>query len=334
MPCQKVSIIVPVYNSEKYLDECIQSILRQEYDDFELLLVDDGSSDKSLSICKEYAKSDSRVIVLEEPNSGVSTARNVGLNNAKGDYIFFCDSDDYISSDCLKQLINTALKFDADLIGAGFKQFLSSSQKVLYLNKVNQLMVMNSLEALNTYGERGSICSFIAPKLFKRSIIDELELRFDTGLFFKEDTAFTISFIERAKTIVSLDRVVYFYRFHNSSATVRLVSNLRTWENRRVATFKILELASKFPGSKFYENVVMDYFDQLEGELAAQYYEKEKDLTKIKMLKNQIRRLIRNERLTRMGIKRKIKHVLLFRCPCLFKLVLFLSRRFRFGLVF
>lgn len=334
MACFKVSIIVPIFNSEKYLDKCIQSILSQDYENFELLLVDDGSSDNSLAVCKSYAKSDSRIVVIEKSNSGVSATRNVGLDKAKGDYIFFCDSDDYISYDCISKLLSTALKYDADLVGAGFKQFQSSSQKVLYINRADKLMVMDTIGALNTYGEKGSVCSFIAPKLFNRTIIDNFRLRFDKGLYFKEDTAFTISFIEKAKTIVSLDEIVYYYRFHDNSTTVKLVSNLKTWENRKIATFRILNLAKKYPDSKFYRQAVLDCFDQLEGELAAQYFEKEKNLMQIKMLRKQVQQLMKNETITSLEFKRKVKHLLLFCCPRLFKTIVMISRKYRFGLSF
>ena len=111
-----ISIIVPVYNTEKYLDQCIQSILSQTYTDFELLLIDDGSTDSSGVICDRYAEQDSRVRVFHKPNGGVSSARNIGLDNTKGEWITFLDSDDWIAPSMLDEVYKTAMVNDADMV--------------------------------------------------------------------------------------------------------------------------------------------------------------------------------------------------------------------------
>lgn len=115
----KISIIMPVYNSEKFLREAIDSILNQSYKDFELILVNDGSTDKSSDICDEYSKIDSRIHVINQVNGGISNARNSGLKVAKGEFIVFSDNDDIFSVDLLKENIHLAEKHNADLVKYG-----------------------------------------------------------------------------------------------------------------------------------------------------------------------------------------------------------------------
>ncbi|MBQ9782222.1 MAG: glycosyltransferase family 2 protein [Clostridia bacterium] len=139
-----ISVIVPVYNVQKYLPRCIESILNQSYKDIELILVDDGSPDNTGEICDYYAKKDSRVVVIHKENGGVSSARNAGLNIAKGKFINFVDSDDYIPNDSLENLINLQKENDADLVCCTFERLLQNGNivqtkfydKVLYIDNI------------------------------------------------------------------------------------------------------------------------------------------------------------------------------------------------------
>ena len=123
MKYKLVSIIVPVYNVEQYLRRCIESILSQTYHNFELILVDDGSTDSSGAICDEYALADERIHVIHKPNGGVSSARNAGIDTAKGEYILFVDSDDRVEPQHISNMIPSA---DEDLVRAGFKRMKNS----------------------------------------------------------------------------------------------------------------------------------------------------------------------------------------------------------------
>ena len=117
---EKVSIIVPVYNVEKYLDKCIESIVNQTYRNIEIILVDDGSPDKCPEICNEWAKKDDRIKVIHKENGGLSSARNAALEIAQGDYITFVDSDDWIENDMIQSMLTCAAKNDADIVCCGF----------------------------------------------------------------------------------------------------------------------------------------------------------------------------------------------------------------------
>ena len=132
----KISIIIPVYNAEKYLKICVDSILNQTFKDFELILIDDGSSDTSKEICEQYIKLDNRVKVIEQSNKGVSVARNNGLENSCGEYIMFCDSDDWIEEECLENLYYKFIQDkNTDIIFSGiYKDFYFNDKKIM--NKI------------------------------------------------------------------------------------------------------------------------------------------------------------------------------------------------------
>lgn len=130
----KISVIVPVYNVEKYLRRCVDSILAQTFTDFELLLIDDGSKDKSGEICDEYAKTDNRVKVFHKENGGVSSARNLGLDNAKGEWICFCDADDWVLSEWL-QAFSLLILGNEDIIFSGYISIYNEIKNKVFIEK-------------------------------------------------------------------------------------------------------------------------------------------------------------------------------------------------------
>lgn len=200
-----ISVIVPVYNAEKYLHRCIDSILAQTFTDFELLLIDDGSKDKSGAICDEYAVKDSRVRVFHKENGGVSSARNVGLDNACGEWITFVDSDDEICS--LGEITDESDMVIASLDiqrSDGRKEFISFSHDVIsgdelkcFLEKHIQFHIFSSVYA----------------KYIRRKLIDGL--RFDTSMKIGEDTVFILKCINQVKTM-SFDKN-YVYKYYLTS---------------------------------------------------------------------------------------------------------------------
>ena len=130
-----VSVIVPVYNTEKYLEYCINSILKQTHRNIEIILVDDGSTDKSLSICNQYKKIDERINVISKQNTGVSDSRNIGVNNAKGEYILFVDSDDLLVPHTLPSLIISAMDSRTDILIADYQSLTDVEISKHLLNK-------------------------------------------------------------------------------------------------------------------------------------------------------------------------------------------------------
>ena len=155
-----VSIIVPIYNSEKYLPQCIESILNQTYKNFELILVNDGSTDNSLSICESYAQKDERIEILNLQHNGVSNARNNGISKAKGEFICFVDSDDKIEKDFLLVLTNLQNKYNSDIAEVDFKYLNDNSKK----NTDNKEEVFNSFQMMNRLYSTNGIRTVMIPK--------------------------------------------------------------------------------------------------------------------------------------------------------------------------
>lgn len=192
-----ISIIVPIYNVEKYLHQCLDSILAQRNTDFELLLIDDGSLDKSGQICEEYALEDSRIRVFHKDNGGVSSARNFGLENAKGEWVTFIDSDDWVDED---YLANFAM--DSDLCVQGF---FSGELKIGYENVVVKKHV-GAFYLKHSY-VAGPYC-----KLFKMDIVRKYQLRFDDQLSYGEDILFLMEYAKYSRSMSVVKSVGYHYR--------------------------------------------------------------------------------------------------------------------------
>ena len=198
-----VSIIVPVYKAEQWLHRCVDSILAQTMTDFELLLIDDGSPDKSGEICDEYAAKDSRVRVFHKENGGVSSARNLGLDNARGEWISFVDADDWVEVDYLAGLTE---KLDADFIVGGCRYTTGE----IFQLKSKYLVEKSIADFIQEYNG----CCFIRAvwgKLFKKKIIDEKYLRFDEKIRVGEDTIFNKSFFVEINKTLLVERVAYNY---------------------------------------------------------------------------------------------------------------------------
>lgn len=202
----KISIIVPIYNSEKYLHRCIDSILAQTFTNFELLLINDGSTDKSGEICDEYAIKDSRVRVFHKENGGVSSARNLGLNNAVGEWISFCDSDDVVYSSWLDNF-HEKITSTLDLIVQGFDCDKSLCGEKYHQNLSFCGSVNEGLELLFD----NKIVGYLWCKLFKRSIIETYNLRFDERFDILEDECFVVSYLVKCNTMVLSNRIGYYY---------------------------------------------------------------------------------------------------------------------------
>ena len=202
----KISVIVPVYNTEKYLDRCIQSILAQTYIDFELLLINDGSIDSSGAICDKYAEQNSRVRVFHKKNGGVSSARNMGLDNAVGEWITFVDSDDWIEHNSFERLIENG---DSDLIIASmcFEQS-SHIGNFPVLGRLESNDLNSVLFANIDHYSISSPCS----KLFRSNIIQNNELRFNEKICFGEDSLFVKAYLMNAQSIRCIRDLCYHYQ--------------------------------------------------------------------------------------------------------------------------
>lgn len=209
-----ISVIVPVYNSELYIERCIKSIVTQSYSNLEIILVDDGSKDNSLHICKEYCEIDSRIIVLHQENKGVSAARNIGLNAATGQYITFVDSDDELYGDAIKKLLDNALLYNAD-ISSGRKCTVNEQQEIISLYENDRVYIYKELDTLCLSLEGNSQTNSACAKLFKKSFLGDI--RFINGKNINEDGFFLFQCFVKKPIFVQHDISVYKYVIHEHS---------------------------------------------------------------------------------------------------------------------
>lgn len=216
---KKLSIIVPVYNIEKYLEKCVDSILNQTLQDFELILIDDGSLDNSGKICDELSKRDGRIKVIHKTNGGSASARNAGLLVMTGEYVGFVDSDDYVEEDMFETMINAcennqceAAFCDRYLVDEG-GEFLPENSKV---SKYKELTVLSQKEALTNMFLATGMTFAVWDKVFKRELFDDV--KFPEGCP-AEDVPCSFDTIKKAKNVVHIGKQKYYYRALNTSVT-------------------------------------------------------------------------------------------------------------------
>lgn len=211
-----LSIIIPVYNVKDYLKNCVQSFTGAEYRNFEIILVDDGSEDGSEKMCDIFSKQDSRIKVIHISNSGPSAARNIGIQNAKGTYIFFCDSDDYVDSMAFSSATREMVNSFADLYV--LTSCYESNQLGNYFIDDVGLHKGYSLDLSEVY-EYTLRIRLSAPwkKFYKRSIIVENSIYFPTGRTLHEDLSFFLSYLKYTSNVQVLDQVMYFHRYAPNS---------------------------------------------------------------------------------------------------------------------
>lgn len=210
----KVSVIIPVYNVEKYLSRCVKSVMEQTYKDLEIILVDDGSTDNSGKLCDDFASKDERIIVIHKENGGLSSARNVGIEAAKGDAFFFLDSDDYISVDCIKKMVSLMESKSAEISIVQMKYIPENVNEECENNEQEKVIVMNSEQAIkeSLYQRLYTCCA--PAKLYKRDVVGNI--RFPLGRI-SEDLATCHLFLNNSNKIVYSNYYGYYYKQHESS---------------------------------------------------------------------------------------------------------------------
>lgn len=228
----KVSIVVPIYNTAKYLPACLDSILAQTHQDLEIILIDDGSTDESGQIADTYAKKDKRIKVIHQKNAGQSSARNRGIKEAKGEYIGFVDSDDLIEPEFVSSLLKLYDgKTSIAVCGNQYRRLKENTSKNLYQSPLKPRGKNESKKAyivkLLVKDGRMYACH---DKLFNKEYIDTHHLLFDTNLNFAEDTKFVLDYLSYAKGEIAYDMTpLYIYNFGTDTSTIR--STATDWKN-------------------------------------------------------------------------------------------------------
>lgn len=232
----KISIVVPVYNVEKYISDCIESVLNQSYDNYELILINDGSKDSSGKICDEYAQKHSNITVIHQENRGVAKSWSIGIDIAQGDYIIGLDSDDFWDKDLLERCVNMIKQYNADMVVFGYKNYYTDTKEV----KNNQLIVQSGVYSgkdkdiiLDSCINRGCFENRTAlylsriNKLIKVDLVKSNEKYCKESFFYGEDNLYAIPNILDAESIVVLaDYFPYNYRINPTSITHKYHENL------------------------------------------------------------------------------------------------------------
>ncbi len=282
-----VSIIVPVYNVEKYLDECIASILRQTHADIEVILIDDGSKDSSGIKADEWQKRDSRIVVVHKENGGLSSARNEGIKIAKGEYFFFVDSDDYIADNCIEVLLERAIEENADISSCKFYDAWVECNVVEERLPFEKTVItpQEYTERIYLYG----IYTIVWNKLYRRRVFD--------GLYFaegrlNEDAVIVPKLISAANKIAHSPEVLYYYRKRKGSimigkgrknASVIALSLIR-WLDEETAYYSqsgeeyLCKLAQKMCANK-----ILEYYVFLDNKTRREGKKRLRELSKVVM---------------------------------------------------
>lgn len=223
----QISIIIPVYNAEPYLCQCIDSVIAQTFKDWEMMLVNDGSLDGSLSICQGYAAKDDRIKIIDKSNGGPSSARNRGLDEVQGEYVYFLDADDWIEKNFLEaffsrndngniNIVNYRGAEPYDIIFQGFVKELAGGEKEKSFAMDSDTSVMSKEDIIcRLYKEH--VYGWSWCKLFRRELIEKYNIRFDESLRLWEDELFTSEFLRYAEKLRTVNRHFYHYIYHSDS---------------------------------------------------------------------------------------------------------------------
>ena len=318
----KISVIIPVFNVCDYLEECLESVIAQTFQDFEIIIVDDGSTDDSLAIAKKFADFNKNIRIVTQKNEGLSSARNAGLKEAKGEYIFFLDSDDKIAPETLEHLYNSVIKYDTDVAICSFQYFFSVKDQIHSIDTSWPLRFERDDGKYIVSEEIDKeICCVTWNKLYKHSIIKEYNLKFPVGLI-HEDITWLWAYFSRINKYSYINERLYYYRIREGSITYKKKSDyffgyLRPYEevlkqnNLTVLQKNIILQRITFYSKKSLSNsniaikakVLFNYVL-----INRKYFELDNPI--LKLLKRTKKSLISTKNNLKSGLKNKIKKVI------------------------
>lgn len=267
----KITVIIPVYNVEKYISKCLETILKQTYKNIEIILIDDGTKDNSGVICDDYAKKDSRIKVIHQENQGLSGARNTGLKKATGDYIFFLDSDDFVDEKMLEEMLLALKKNNADIVECG-TIYCKEDETYIKENTKNEAKVYKNEYQIKELISSGDITTTSWGKLYKRNLFKDFE--FPLGKY-HEDLFTTYKLLHISKKIVILDKGFYYYRqvngsIMNSKFNIKHLDVIEAIEERSNFIEKYYPKYRKYE----YANIVYSCCKVYERMILANFYDK------------------------------------------------------------
>lgn len=245
-----ISIIVPVYNVEHYIDECLNSLLNQSYPNIEIILVDDGSKDKSSSICDAYSSKYSNVHVVHKKNGGLGFARNTGIDNCHGEYLLFIDSDDYVANNYVEKMFDNLVKTQSDACMCGYTTFDGNVKNEIknglagniFSNSEITSKIIPMMCGRDKHGISVQMSSCMV--MYKYSIINENKIKFFSEReFISEDLLFNINYLSHCKKVVCTEETGYFYRYNPTSLTHVYLKE--RFDKQKIMTSKVIEETKK-----------------------------------------------------------------------------------------
>lgn len=312
-----VTLIIPIYQAEQYLNNCLETIVHQTYDNLEIILVDDGSTDKSSLLCDEWAMKDTRIKIIHKKNEGRSIARNVGLNNATGDYIVFVDSDDWISNTMIEKLIKNLECTNADMSICQFINVFSDGRMKKNTTFNSGIKLFNRKEFFSLLLKDDVITNHLWRVLFKRKMISGV--KFPSQMDF-EDIYTMPDLVRLCKKIVYTDDAEYFYRFNDKSIVHRV--NVNQYYDHYLAItrsyYRIVELEPSLR-----KNADIMLVQKLMGILKEIYDNEDKLINvdkKNKLIKKIKKSLKESTSITKLGKRDRLFYYLLFNFPIVSRL--------------
>ena len=254
-----ISVIIPVFNVEKYLERCIKSIINQTYKNLEILLINDGSTDKSIEICNRYLEFDSRIILLNKENGGLSSARNLGIDKAKGEYISFVDSDDFIHELMYETLVSNLEKNDCDISIIESFDVIEDKDFIFELKNTNNSIVYSKEEAIANYLDGNFIPAW--GKLYRKELFESI--RFPIGILNEDEAIMIRVFDSCTRNIVYQDIKLYFYLRRKSGSITSTKKNLKNnidWINNSYSN--LIYIKNNYPKlirkceARYYNSIV------------------------------------------------------------------------------
>lgn len=260
-----VSIIVPMYNAERNLKECLDSIIHQDYENLEIILVDDGSNDSTLAICSQYSEKDPRFLIIRSGNEGVSNARNLGIEKASGEYVVFIDADDWIEHDYISRMVGGIAQNDADIfIVSYYEEFKGKSKPLSFFrdeyidNEINRRQLLSTCLTNSPLGNTKALFFVGVPwgKIYKRAFLNKCEIRFPYGIVRMQDSIFNLYAFKNARKIVHANWPLYHYRRDGGSVTHRYDPEFEK------TSYAILDEVKKFYSQTSYEAWEETYYSK------------------------------------------------------------------------
>ena len=317
----KISVIIPAYNIAEYLPRCLDSVLGQTYQNLEVIVVSDGSTDDTDRVIKDYAEKDSRIVPVFKSNSGVSGTRNAGLDIATGDYIGFVDGDDFIELNMYEVLMNNALKYDADISHCGYQMVFPS--RVDYYYNTKELRVQEGKQGLIDFLIGEKIEPGIWNKLYRREIISEI--RMDTNIQYNEDVLFNFLAFKNAKKAIYEDIPFYHYILRKTSATgvSNLGDNQKTVVDVMYVAKRMLGLSDEsikpYSGKRYLECLITTY-------RAVMKSEKTFKQKQAKFIRSELKKY--KEYVVYLSKAKKTEKILIERLPVLYRMMFSIYYRF------